>query len=171
MRRRNPEPAEATARNYAGAVYGSLLAASVIATAGTLGSFPRLQLVVMLLTTGLVFWITHVYARLVGDRLVGDRLAHQAWSWETIRHMARAEWPIAQAALLPAAAVAVSPSLGLGPGDTAWLALGVALAEQVAWATTAVVKAGASRRLVAVTGAINVLLGLVLVAAKAVVQH
>ncbi|MFF3245402.1 hypothetical protein ACFYWY_17120 [Streptomyces sp. NPDC002870] len=166
MRRRNPEPAEATAWNYAGAVYGSLLAASVIATAGTLGSFPRLQLVVMLLTTGLVFWITHVYAR-----LVGDRLAHQPLSWETIRHEARTEWPIAQAALPPAAAVAVSPSLGLGPGDTAWLGLGVALAEQVAWATAGVVKAGAPRRLVAVTGTVNLLLGLVIVGAKAVVQH
>ncbi|MCX4825817.1 hypothetical protein OG883_39530 [Streptomyces sp. NBC_01142] len=166
MRRRNPKPADATVRNYADAVYGSLLAASVIATAGTLGTFPRLQLVVMLLTTSLVFWIIHVYAR-----LVGDRLAHQALSWATIRHEARAQWPIAQAALLPAAAVAVSPSLGLGPGDTAWLALGVALAEQVAWATAAVVKAGAPRRLVAVTGAVNLVLGLVLVAAKTVVQH
>jgi hypothetical protein len=166
MRRRGPDQAEATARNYAGAVYGSLLAASVIATAGALGSFPRLRLVVMLLTTGLVFWITHVYAHLVGDRLV-----NQAPSWELVRHEARMQWPIGQAALPPAAAVALSPFLGLSAGDTAWLGLAVAVAEQVAWATAAVVRAGAPRRLVAINGAVNLLLGLAIVTAKAAVQH
>ncbi|MER6998588.1 hypothetical protein [Streptomyces sp. NPDC000410] len=166
MTRRRTEPAEATARDYAGAIYGSLLAASVIATAGTTGSFPRVQLVVMLLTTGLVFWITHVYVR-----LVGDRLAHQALSWEIVRHEARKEWPLVQAAVPPAAAVAVSPLLGLGDSDTVWLALGVALAEQVIWGTVTVVKASATRRLIAVTAAVNLVLGLVLVAAKVLVKH
>ncbi|MGW2563505.1 hypothetical protein ACWCXB_30635 [Streptomyces sp. NPDC001514] len=166
MSHRSPESAESTERNYAGAVYGSLLAASVIATAGTLGPFPRLQLVVMLLTTGLVFWITHVYAG-----LVGDRLAHQPLSREVIRLELRRERPILEAALPPAAVVAVSPSLGLDPGNTAWVALGVALAEQVGWATVPLARAGAPRRLVAVTGVVNLLLGLVIVVAKAVVAH
>ncbi|MGW1882734.1 hypothetical protein [Streptomyces sp. NPDC001970] len=166
MSHRSPEPAASTARDYSGAVYGSLLAASVIATAGTLGAFPRLQLVVMLLTTGVIFWITHVYAR-----LVGDRLAHQTLSWEVVRHEARREWPIVQAAVPPAAAVAVSPALGLGEGDTAWLALGVALAEQVGWATVPLVRAGAPRRLVVVTGVVILLMGLVIVGAKALLKH
>ncbi|NWF29508.1 hypothetical protein HW130_25185 [Streptomyces sp. PKU-EA00015] len=166
MTRHEPESAEAASRNYAGAVYGSLLAASVIATAGTLGSFPRLQLVIMLLTTGLVFWMTHVYAR-----LVGERVARHAPSWKRIRHEARVESPIAEAALPPAAAVALSPLLGLSPGGTAWLGLAVAIAEQVVWSTAAVVKAGAPRRLVAANGAVNLLLGLALVAAKAAVPH
>ncbi|MEE1751541.1 hypothetical protein [Streptomyces sp. SP18CS02] len=166
MRRRGHGPAEASGRNYTGAVYGSLLAASVIATAGTLGPFPRLQLVVMLITTGLIFWITHVYAD-----LVGNRLAHRAPSWGVIRRAARREWPIAGAALPPAAAVALSPFVGLTPGDTAWLGLAVAITDQVAWATAAVVRAGAPRRLIVVNGAVNLLLGLAIVAAKAVVQH
>ncbi|MEU7457877.1 hypothetical protein [Streptosporangium roseum] len=165
MRRRSSQP-PAPPRNYAGAIYGALLAASVIATAGTLGQFPRLQLVTMLLVTGLVFWATHVYTG-----LVGERLAHHELSWKQIRRAAGHEWPIAGAALPPAAAVAVSPFLGLGPGGTAWLGLAVALVEQVGWATTAIVRAGAPRRVVATTGVINLLLGLVIVAAKAVIQH
>ncbi|MFE0130660.1 hypothetical protein ACFWY6_03550 [Streptomyces sp. NPDC059037] len=166
MDHRSLEPAEAAARDYSGAVYGSLLAASVIATVGTLGPFPRLQLVVMLLTNGLVFWITHVYAR-----VVGDKLAHQALSWEVIRREARREWPIAGVALPPAAAVVVCPSLGLGPEGTGWVALGVALAEQVGWATVALVRAGAPRRLIAMTGAVNLFVGLLLVGAKVLVKH
>jgi len=35
--------------DYSGGVYGSMLAASVVIGAGTLGSFPRLELVLLLL--------------------------------------------------------------------------------------------------------------------------
>ncbi|MFC5801011.1 hypothetical protein [Streptomyces formicae] len=160
-----PRP-PAPARDFSGAVHGSLLAASVIATAGALGPYPKLQLTIMLITTGLVFWLIHVYSRLVGHRLASEDL-----SWRQVREEARKEWPIAEAAFPPAAAVAVSPLLDLGPNDTVWLALGVALAGQVCWATAAVVRAGAARRLVVVTGAVNLLLGLVLVAMKAAVSH
>lgn len=158
--------AGAPARDYSGAVYGSLLAASVIATASTLGAFPRLQLVVMLLTTGLVFWVTHVYVR-----VVGDRLAHQALSWEMVRLEAHREWPIAGVAIPPAIAVLVCPSLGLGPEGTAWVALCVALAQQIGWATAALVRVGATRRLIALTGVVNLLMGLALVGAKILVKH
>ncbi|MGO4457473.1 hypothetical protein AB4039_09170 [Streptomyces sp. M-16] len=160
------ERPESPTRDYSGAVYGSLLAASVIATAGTLGPFPRLQLVVMLLTTGLVFWVTHVYVR-----VVGDQLAHQALSWEMVRREARREWPIAGVAIPPAVAVLVGPVLGLGPEGTGWLALCVALGEQIGWATVGLVRIGAHGRLVAFTAVVNLFMGLVLVAAKVLVKH
>ncbi|MFI6764646.1 hypothetical protein [Streptomyces sp. NPDC050355] len=167
---REPEPAGAKRQgpvvarktDYAGAVYGSLLAASVVAGAGTLGSFPRFRLVLLLLCTGVVFWAAHVYARLVGDRLVNESLSRQE-----IRRVCLDEWPIVQAAVPPAAAVAVSPLLGLGPYGAAWLGLAVAAAEQVGWASVAVVRAGAPRRLVLIAGAVNLLLGLTIVALKA----
>src|SRR4051812_4877681 len=95
--------------DYAGALYGSLLAASVIAAAGTAGDFPRFQLVVLLLVTGLVFWAAHVYAHLVGERLAGQRLG-----WAEARRVGWREWPIVEAAVLPSTAVALSPLLGLG---------------------------------------------------------
>ncbi|MFD8979632.1 hypothetical protein [Streptomyces sp. NPDC059564] len=166
MDQSSSEGARTPTRDYTGAVYGSLLAASVIATAGTLGPFPRLQLVVMLLTTGLVFWITHVYAN-----VVGDRLAHQGLSWELVRREAHKEWPIAGVAIPPAIAVLVCPSLGLGPEGTGWVALCVALAQQIGWATAVLVRAGATRRLIAVTAVVNLLMGLALVSAKVLVKH
>ena len=152
--------------DYAGALYGSLLAASVIATAGAAGDFPRLQLIVLLLVTGVVFWAAHVYASLAGERQVGRRPG-----WGEVRRVGRHEWPIVEAAVLPAAAVAVSPLLGLGLGGAAWLALAVAVAQQVGWACLGALQAGASRTEAAVEGTVNLVLGLVLVAAKAAIGH
>ena len=116
--------------DYTGAVYGSLLAASVVATAGAVGDFPRLNLALMLIVTGLVFWAVHVYARLAGER----RLAGGTWSWREVRAVSVHEWSIVEAAFLPTAAVAISPLLGLDLAGTAWFALAVAVAQQVGWA-------------------------------------
>ncbi|MFK0048464.1 hypothetical protein ACIQU4_31125 [Streptomyces sp. NPDC090741] len=150
----------------AGAVYGSLLATSVVATAGTAGEYPRVQLVILLIVTGLVFWATHVYAQLAGERLVGE-----PWSRREIRRVAVHEWPIVEAAALPAAAVALSGVLGLDYVWTAWLAMGVAVAQQVVWACVGAVRAGATRGQLAAEGIVNLVLGLVLVATKAALKH
>ncbi|GAA3823610.1 hypothetical protein GCM10022403_066310 [Streptomyces coacervatus] len=152
--------------DYGGAVYGSLLAASVLATAGAVGHYSRFQLVMLLIVTGLVFWAAHVYAQLAGERLVG-----QPWSAREIRRVARHEWSIVEAAALPAVAVAVSPLLGLDLGGSAWLALGVAVVQQVAWACLSAARAGATRGQLVAEGAVNLLLGLIIVAAKAVLGH
>ncbi|WP_329586350.1 hypothetical protein OG500_35330 [Kitasatospora sp. NBC_01250] len=152
--------------DYAGAVYGSLLAASVIAASSTAGKFPRFETVVLLLVTGLVFWVAHVYARLAGERSVGRRI-----DWPQVRDVGRVEWSITEAAVLPAAVVAVSPLLGLGLTATGWLALAVAVAQQVAWAYLGALHASASRRSAALEAAVNLVLGLVIVAAKAGLSH
>ncbi|WP_431683335.1 hypothetical protein [Kitasatospora sp. KL5] len=152
--------------DYAGAVYGSLLAASVVATAGTAGNFPRLELMMLLIVTGLVFWAAHVYAQVAGERIVGQPIDRRE-----VRRVAGHEWSIVEAALLPAASVAISPLLRLDLAGTAWLALSVAVAQQVTWATVGAIRAGASRRMAAGEGLANLLLGLVIVAAKAALGH
>ncbi|MFC5910449.1 hypothetical protein [Streptacidiphilus monticola] len=150
--------------DYAGAVYGSLLAASVIAASGVHGEHPRLSLIVLLLVTGVVFWAAHVYARVAGEREAGRDV-----SWRQVRAVGRHEWSIVEAAALPALAVLVSP--WLGTGENAWLALGVAVAQQVAWATLGARRAGASPRQILVEGSVNLVLGLLIVVAKAAVGH
>lgn len=152
--------------DYGGAVYGALLAASVVAGTGALGPYRRVGLVLLLLVTGLVFWAAHVYSRLVGER---ETYRHP--SWAVISGVARQEWPIAQAAVPPAVAVAISPLLGLDLEGTAWFALAVALAEQIGWAGAAEVRAGGSRRRVIASGVVNLVLGLVIVILKAVVHE
>ncbi|GAA2392233.1 hypothetical protein [Streptomyces coeruleofuscus] len=159
--------AERRARaDYTGGVYGSMLAASVVVGAGSLGSLPRVELVLLLLLTGVVFWIGHVHAQ-----LFGARLAQQAPDRRVVWNVCREEWPIVKAAVPPAAAVAVSPLLGLDVRGALWLALSVAVAGQVGWSVAAARRAGASQRLMAVTASVNLLLGLLIISVKIVLTH
>ncbi|MEV4437412.1 hypothetical protein AB0K09_00095 [Streptomyces sp. NPDC049577] len=159
-------PARTARADYTSAVYGSLLAASVVAGAGAVAAPSRPELVVLLLSTGLVFWAAHVFARLFGERIL-----HVPLSRAEIFRVCRGEWPIVKAAVPPSAAVVVSPLLGLGYEGTLWLALAVSVAGQVGWATTAALRAGASFRLVLAAGAVNLVLGLLIVVLKASLGH
>ncbi|MCZ4510896.1 hypothetical protein O3Q52_22435 [Streptomyces sp. ActVer] len=152
--------------DYTGGVYGSMLAASVIVGAGSLGEFPRLELVLLLLLTGVVFWIAHVHAQ-----LFGARLAELSLDRAIVLRVCRDEWPIVKAAVPPAVALAVSPLLGLDLSGSLWLALAVAVAGHVGWSAAAARRAGASWRLVATTASVNLLLGLLIIAFKIYLTH
>ncbi|MGW6458378.1 hypothetical protein ACWF94_21105 [Streptomyces sp. NPDC055078] len=173
MPRTGPTPARRARRterrahaHYTGGVYGSMLAASVVIGAGQLGSFPRTELVLLLLLTGTVFWIAHVHAQ-----LFGARLAQQPLDRRVVLHVCRDEWPIVTASFPPAAAVAFSALLGMDVLGTLWLALSVAVAGQVGWSIAAARRAGAPGRLVAVTASVNLLLGLVIIAFEIALKH
>ncbi len=152
--------------DYTGGVYGSMVAASVVVGAGVPESFPRLQLALLLLLTGVVFWLGHVHAQLFGARLAQRNLDRG-----TVLHVCRDEWPIAEAALPPALALAVSPLFGLDLPGGLWLALAVAVAGQVGWSAAAARRAGASWGLVAGTAAVNLVIGLLILAFKVVLTH
>ncbi|MFE2263101.1 hypothetical protein [Streptomyces griseosporeus] len=152
--------------DYTGGVYGSLLAATVLIGADTLGDFPRVQVVALLLLSGVAFWIAHVHAQ-----LFGEHLARHPLDRHTVLHVCRDEWPIVKAAVPPAVAVAVSPLLGLDVPGTLWLALGVALAGLIGWSLAAAVRAGAPGRLLVLTALVNLLLGLLIISFKLFVKH
>ncbi|MEU3911387.1 diacylglycerol kinase family protein [Streptomyces sp. NPDC029721] len=153
--------------DYMGAVYGSMLAASVIVGAGVPGGpYPRVELSVLLLCTGLVFWAAHVYAHLFGISLTNGHL-----TWREFRTVCKDERPIVEAALPPSAAVALGPLFGLDVKGTVWLALGVALCGQIGWTVAGSVRMGAPPRLVAVSALVSLVLGAVIVAAKAALSH
>lgn len=162
-----PHIVEANQTDYAGAVYGSLLAASVVA-----GSAPRVdpprpaELVVLLLATGIVFWLAHNFADIVGDRAAGA-----AVTWAEVRSVATREWPIVQAAVPPALTAAVAAIAGVSDSGVAWVALIVALAGQVGWAVVAAAKTGASRSFIVVSGIVNLVLGMIIVLLKTMLTH
>ncbi|MFF6783156.1 hypothetical protein [Streptomyces sp. NPDC012510] len=164
--RAEPDVERRARADYTGGVYGSMLAASVIIGLGSLGAHPRLEVVLLLLLTGLVFWIAHVHAQ-----LFGARLAQRGPARRIVLQVCRDEWPIVKAAVPPAAAVAVSPLVGLDLTGALWLALAMAVAGQVGWSVAAARQADASWRLVAVTAAVNLLLGLVIIALKLYLTH
>ncbi|MGW3460394.1 hypothetical protein ACWDE9_12655 [Streptomyces olivaceoviridis] len=152
--------------DYTGGVYGSLLAASVVVGVSTLGAFPRLKLALLLPATGVVFWLAHVHAQ-----LFGARMAQRSLNRGTLLHVCREEWPIVEAAVPSTVAVLVSPLLGLNVQGAAWLALAVALMSQMGWATAAARRAGACWRQVVFTDAVNLVIGLLIVALKFALKH
>lgn len=154
--------------NYVGAVYGSLLAASVVAGTSPLDGAPTLlELVVLLLVTGLVFWAAHVYARVVGERLATG----QAVTRGEVVHVARHEWPLVEAAIGPCLVATGVAVIGGSDVAVAWAALLTAIAGQVWWGVGAFVRVGAPRRIVVLSAVINLALGLVLVVLKASLTH
>ncbi|WP_323809280.1 hypothetical protein [Streptomyces tanashiensis] len=120
----------------------------------------------LLLVTGTVFWAAHVYANLAGERLVGRPVG-----WADVRRAGRHELSIIEAAALPAAALAVSPLLGLDPSGAEWLALSVAGAQQFSWAMFGALNAGAPRTQALIEGLVNLLFVVLIVAAKAALGH
>jgi hypothetical protein len=153
--------------DYVGAVYGSLLAASVVAGASPSTDPPSpAALMTVLLATGVVFWLAHVYARLIGDRERDTEIG-----WRQVRSVGTSEWPIAEAAIPPAVVAAVGWVLGLSDSTTAWAALLVAVVGQAGWGMVAAARVGAPRRIVVVSGLANVFLGLIVVALKALLAH
>ena len=153
--------------DYAGAIYGSLLAASVVAGTGPGKEPPRPgELMVLLLATGVVFWLSHVYAHLVGERGTGALLSAREF-----RAAAKRDWPIVQAAVPPAAAAGIGALLGMSDSGAAWLALGVAVGAQLGWALYVAARADATRHRMVAVGVVNLVLGLILVALKAALTH
>lgn len=152
--------------DYTGGVYGSMLASSVLIGVGALGSYPRLEIVLLLVLTGLVFWIAHVHAQ-----LFGARLAQRGLDRRVVLEVCREEWPIVNAAVPPAVAVALSPVLGLDVPGALWLAIAVAVAGQVGWSAAAARRADASWGLVALTASVNLFLGLLIIGLKLYLTH
>jgi hypothetical protein len=160
-------PAQAPRRNhptnYAAAVYGSVLAATVVISAGDLRQ--PLTLAVLLTTSGLVFWIAHVYAATVAS-------VHGGWHYGAIRTGMAHEWPVAFAAIPPAVAALIAgliPSVTLSEG--VWAAFIVAIAEQQLWGYAAVKNARLSGKALTRTLLLNVFMGFIIVALKLGVGH
>jgi hypothetical protein len=150
----------------AGAVYGSLLAASVVVGQSPLQESVRPRdLALVLLATGAVFWIMHVYARSLAHAVDG-RIGRTS-----LLHSARQESPILLAAVPPAAAALVVAAFGLSHTSAAWWAFVTALVGQVGWAVAATRQAGASLRITLIWVAVNLVLGVALVVLKVAVSH
>jgi hypothetical protein len=114
-------------RNVAGAIYGVILGSSIIAAAGA--DHPRQAglVEIYLCVTALVFYLAHVYARVLG-------------SSPSIQ-----EWPMVRAQMLPAAVLLLGALHLISGRWSISLAMGVALAELMTGVVLACRKAGATR--------------------------
>src|SRR5215471_553885 len=143
---------------YAAAIYGSLLAASLIAVFRVEHDSSKTT-ALALLGTMAVFWLAHAWSQVLGERIHHGR----ALGRHGVFLIARAEWPIVEAAFAPAVVLVMGWIGILGTKTAETLALAVCIFQLFAWGFAVGRKAYAALWAAIAAGIIDGLLGLGLV--------
>jgi hypothetical protein len=150
-----------------GFIYGTIVALSVIVAGAKAYPHGPGHIAAVVVVTTFVFWLAHVYAHAVGHSVARD----EHLSFAELRYIARRESSIIEAALPPVAALALGHFGVISTHTSVWLAFGLGLGVLTAQGITfaRVERLGLLGTLVVV--ALNLGLGLVLIALKLVVSH
>jgi hypothetical protein len=153
--------------SMAGTVYGTIVVLATLA-AGSAGKQPGAwELAIIVSVTVIVLWIAHFYSHALAESLERGRRLDRA----ELVSVARRELAIPGAALVPVAALVLG-ALGVFAERTAvWIAMGIGVATLAVEGArfAALERVGRGMRVVVV--ALNILLGLSIVALKALVAH
>jgi hypothetical protein len=88
----------------AGAIYGTILVTALIAALSEDEGADPLEIGAAVILSTLVFWLAHVYARLLAIQVSERRL-----SIAEVRDTAVEEWPMVQSVALPVAVLVLAP--------------------------------------------------------------
>jgi hypothetical protein len=147
-------------------IYGTILVTALVAGLSEDRDYGSVDIVVSVLSTAAVFWLAHVYARALGQRLGGDTRGTAALA----RDAMVAEWALIQSALAPCLALLLAVagaysrdtgvSVAIGLGVFSLFGFGFRFARRL------------HREVVgaALSGAVNALAGLVIVALKVAIH-
>ena len=151
-------------RDVAGAIYGLILATSVIAVSGRFDPDNAGVTAVTVIVTATVFWLAHVYAGVLA-------LGHRGRpTWAETRGILDEEWPLVQAGILPTAILLCGP-LGVLPDHRAHdVAIAVCLVQLGVTGFVVARAAGARGFAALVSAAIAASFGLVVIALKIAVH-
>lgn len=151
--------------NYAGAIYGTILSMAVIAGLSTDKSIPPVAMAIWAAVTAIVFWVAHVFSR-----YVTSPYAYTASSRGQLRTAMRHDWPMVQGSLIPALALLLAPVGLISDSAASYVAVGVGVAVLFGAGLQVgrIQSLGRSRTLL--TGTINALIGLAIVALKVFVH-
>ena len=148
------------------AVYGLILATSVIAVSREYDASNAGRIGITVLVTGVVFWLAHVYARVLAGAIVRGRMLNRSEVREALRH----DWPLVEVTL-PLLLVLGLGALDVVPDRAAILAATlIALVELAAAGSYAARSSGAGLRGTIMSAAIAVTLGGAIVLLKAFVH-
>ena len=102
-----PAPsAKASQQRRAAGIYGVIVTAAILDAAG--GKLPTDALVVSVVATLVVYWLTHEYAVLLGGQVAGGAVP----TWDHIRKALADTWPMVSAAYLPLLALVLARVAG-----------------------------------------------------------
>jgi hypothetical protein len=148
------------------AIYGLILATSVIAVSREYDSSNAGRVGVTVLVTGLVFWLAHVYARVLAESIRLHRMLKRSEVGGVFRH----DWPLVEATA-PLVLILALGVLDVVPDKATILAATlVALVELAAAGAYAARSSGAGLWGTLVSAAIAVTLGSAVVLLKALVH-
>jgi hypothetical protein len=155
------EPAaETLGRRRAAGIYGAIITAAILDTAG--GHVSTAALVVSVVVTLLVYWIAEEYAEVLGEHTAGGRLPGRAY----IQGALAATWPMVSASYLPLLAVVLADVAGASQLTAANVGLVVAIVLLTAHGWLAGRAAQLQGRKLLVATAIAAGLGLVMILLK-----
>ena len=151
-------------RNYAPAIYGSLLVTGLVAVqwrsdASTDG------IALSVVVTVIVFWLTHVWSEVVNARVRGQISVDEA------REIALDESSMLASLILPAIVLAGGPRLGLSVDNSIEIALAISIGQLFLWGLVVGRAAHRGWVLPLVVAVVDSLLGLAIVALKVAVLH
>jgi hypothetical protein len=148
------------------AIYGLILATSVIAVSAEYASSNAGVVAVTLLVTGVVFWLAHVYARVLAGSITHHRTPNRSDVREALRH----DWPLVEVTV-PLVLILALGALDIVADKAAILAATLAvLVELAAAGAYASHASGAGLRGTVASALIAVTLGGAVVLLKAVVH-
>jgi hypothetical protein len=148
----------------AGAIYGLILATSVIAVSGQHDPDNAGITAVTVIVTATIFWLAHVYAGVLA-------IAHGGRpTWTEARRILDDEWPMVQAGILPTV-ILLSGALGILPDHRAHdAALAACLVELGTTGFVVARASGVKGVAAAVSGAIALSFGVVVIVLKVAVH-
>ena len=113
--------AENQGRRRAAGIYGAIITAAILDTAG--GHVSTAALVVSVVVTLLVYWIAEEYAEVLGEQAAGGQLPSRA----SIQAALISTWPMVTASYLPLLAVVLAAVAGASKLTAANIGLVVAV--------------------------------------------
>jgi hypothetical protein len=147
-------------------IYGLILAVSVIAVSREYESTNAGTIAVTVLVTGVVFWLAHVYARILSRSMAGDRMLTRSEAREVLRH----DWPLVEVTI-PLVLILSLGALDLIKDTTAiLLAVFAALLELGTSGAYAARSSGAGIPMTVLSAAVAVALGGAVVLLKVLVH-
>jgi hypothetical protein len=155
-----------TAGSVTEAIYGLILATSVIAVSREYDSSNAGLIGVTVLVTGIVFWLAHVYARVLATSVEHHRKPSRSEVRDVLRH----DWPLVEATV-PLLLILALGALDIVPDNASILAaMLAALVELAAAGAYAARMGGARLGGEVVSAAIAVALGAAVVLLKVLVH-
>ena len=156
----------AAKHNFAGAIYGLILATSVIAVTRKYKPGDAGVTAVTVIVTATVFWLAHVYAGVLAVGLA----EHHTPTRADLRRIVDEEWPLVQAGVLPTAVLLLGPIGVVADAAAQDAAMVACLAELTVIGLAAARASGAPLPVVALSGLVSAGLGGVVIGLKVLVH-